>query len=240
VTVIQGLWIGEALSTMEQLSIASFIANAHEYHLYAYEPIASVPDGVVMQDAEEILPRSRAFQYSKHRTWSGFANFFRYKLLLERGGWWADTDLVCLEPFDFDDEFVFSSEFSVGKQMVNIGAIKSPAGSELMSYLWDVCQTKDPAKLVWGETGPALMGQAVEKFGMQRYTKSWKTFCPVGFREWTTLLDPDAPDVAGSTAVHLWHEMWRAANQDKNAHYHPDSLYERLRRKYLTGRARNA
>ena len=232
-TVIQSLWIGEELSAMEQLSIRSFLVNGHEYHLYTYGPVRSIPRETVIRDAEEILPQSRAFQYSQHKTWSGFANFFRYKLLLDRGGWWADTDLVCLEPFDFPDEYVFSSEFSVGRQMVNIGAIKAPPASEMISWMWDVCQTKDPAKLVWGETGPALMESAVQKFSMQPSVKPWKTFCPIGFREWTTLLDPDAPDVSGSHAVHLWHEMWRAANQDKNAHYHPDSLYEQLRRKYV-------
>ena len=232
-TIIQGLWIGEELSAMEQLSIASFLAHGHKYHLFAYEPVRGVPAGVVLQSAEEILPRSRAFQYSKHKTWSGFANSFRYKLLLERGGWWADTDLVCLGRFDFDGDYVFSSEFSEGRQMVNIGAIKAPAGSEIMSYAWNICQTKDPAKLVWGETGPALMEDAVEKFSLERYVKPWKTFCPIGFRDWTRLLDPDPPNVGGSEAVHLWHEMWRAANQDKDTHYHPDSLYEQLRRKYL-------
>ena len=232
VTVIQGLWIGEELSAMEQLSVASFIANGHDYHLYTYEPVRNVPAKAEIRDAEEILPRSRAFQYSQHRTWSGFANFFRYKLLLERGGWWADTDLVCLEPFDFADDYVFSSEFSNGRQMVNIGAIKAPAGNEIMSWMWDVCQTKDPAKLVWGETGPALMEQGVGKFSMEKFVKPWKTFCPVGFRDWTQVLDPDPPDISGSHGLHLWHEMWRAAGQDKNARYHPDSLYEQLRRKY--------
>jgi hypothetical protein len=235
VTVIQSLWIGDSLSAMEQLSIASFIANGHEYHLYTYGPVRDVPVQAVIQDAEAILPRSRAFQYSKHATWSGFANFFRYKLLLDRGGWWADTDLVCLRPFDFSDDYVFSSEFSVGREMVNIGAIRAPAQSEIMSYMWDVCQMKDPAKLVWGETGPALMQQAVDRFSMHRFVKSWRTFCPVGFREWTKLLDPDPPGFAISetAAVHLWHEMWRATGQNKNAHYHPDCLYEELRRRYL-------
>ena len=218
---------------MERLSIASFLDNGHEYHLYAYEPIAGVPEGVVMQDAEPIIPRSRAFQYSKHRTWSGFANSFRYKLLLERGGWWADTDLICLKPFDFEDEYVFSSEFSVGRQMVNIGAIKAPAGAPVLSYMWEVCESKDPTKLVWGETGPALMQEAVEKFSMHRFVKSWQAFCPVGFREWSRVLDPDRPQIGPeSYAVHLWHEMWRAANQDKDAHYHPESLYEQLRERH--------
>ena len=34
--IIQGLWIGETLSTMEYLSIKSFLDNGHEYHLYTY------------------------------------------------------------------------------------------------------------------------------------------------------------------------------------------------------------
>ena len=232
--IIQGLWIGEELSAMEQLSIASFVANGHDYHLYAYDHIRNVPDGAALMDASEILPRSRAFQYTAHATWSGFANFFRYKLLLDRGGWWADTDLICLKPFDFESEYVFSSEFSVGRQMVNIGAIKAPRGSDVMQYAWGVCQTKDPSKLVWGETGPQLMEDAVIRYSLERSVQSWKTFCPLGFREWRNLLHPEAGVFENeSYAIHLWHEMWRSAGQDKNAHYHPACTYERLRRRYL-------
>lgn len=222
---------------MERLSISSFIAHGHEYHLYAYEPIRNVPAGVMIRDAEHILPRSRAFQYTHHATWSGFANFFRYKLLLEHGGWWADTDLVCERPFDFPDPYVFSSELSLGRQMVNTGAIKVPPGSEVMSYAWDICETKDPAKLVWGETGPALMEEAVERLGMSRFVLAPDVFCPIGFREWKTILDPNVTFETGreTYAIHLWHEMWRAAGVNTSAHSHPASLYERLRRKYLAG-----
>ena len=219
---------------MEQLSIASFLANRHEYHLYTYEPVRNVPTGAVLMDAEAILPRAGAFQYTGHATWAGFANSFRYKLLLDRGGWWADTDLICLKPFDFPSEFVFSSQFSVGRQMVNIGAIKAPAGSEIMKYCWDVCQSKDPTKLYWGETGPELMEAAVDRYSLQESVQHWRTFCPIGFREWRDVLDPRADGLDDTSyAVHLWHEMWRAAGQDKNTHYHPGCLYERLRRQYL-------
>ena len=233
--IIQGLWIGPELSAMERLSISSFIAHGHEYHLYAYEPIRNVPPGVVMREAEQVLPRSRAFQYTHHATWSGFANFFRYKLLLEHGGWWADTDLVCERPFDFAEPCVFSSERSLGRQMVNIGAIKVPPRSEVMSYAWSVCETKDPAKLVWGETGPALMEEAVTRLGLTRFVQAPDVFCPIGFREWKSLVDPNLEFEPGpaTCAIHLWHEMWRAAGVSTNAHSHPASLYERLRRKYL-------
>jgi predicted glycosyltransferase involved in capsule biosynthesis len=78
------------------------------------------------------------------------------------------------------------------------------------------------------------MEESVERFSMQRFVKDWKVFCPVGFRDWREFLSADAPELSSETfAVHLWHEMWRAAGQNKNTHYHPASLYEQLRRRYL-------
>src|SRR5690242_13762176 len=107
--IIQGLWIGPELSVMEQLSISSFLLNLHEYHLYAYDEPKNIPAGTIVKDAAEILPASRVFQYKHFPTYAGFANFYRYKLLFERGGWWADTDTICLKPFDFPEPHVFAS-----------------------------------------------------------------------------------------------------------------------------------
>lgn len=237
--VIQGLWIGPALSLMEQLSIASFMQNGHPYHLYVYDEMKNVPAGTVLKDAAEILPRSRIFQYKQQQTYAGFANFFRYKLILERGGWWADADTVCLKPFDFTEDYVFSSEFSLGQELINSGVFKAPAGSGVMDYAWGVCRTKDPEKLVWGETGPKLMAEAVGRYSLEEYQKPYQVFCPVGYQEWRTVLEPCVEFAFGEStyAVHLWNEKWRAAGQDKDAQYHPDCLYERLKRKYLPARA---
>ena len=121
--IIQGLWIGPTLSQMEQLSIASFLANGHDYHLFVYDDVKNIPVGTTLKDANEILPAAAIFQYAGRPSYAGFANFFRYKLLLERGGWWADTDTVCLRPFDFDERYVFSSELSKGFQVVNCGVV---------------------------------------------------------------------------------------------------------------------
>src|SRR3954451_20135313 len=129
--VIQGLWIGAELSIMEQLSIASFLENGHEYHLYVYDAVKNVPARAVLKDANEILPASRIFQYKHQASYAGFANFFRYKLLLERGGWWVDTDVICLTPFDFAEEHVFATEMCRGEEVVTSGIIKAPVGSPL-------------------------------------------------------------------------------------------------------------
>lgn len=233
--IIQGLWIGHELSVMEQLSIASFLHNGHEYHLYVYDELKNVPAGTVIKNAREIMPSERIFQYKDYPTYAGFANFFRYKLLLERGGWWADVDMICLRPFDFPEAYIFSSEIDKGVEVVTSGIIKAPAGSEVMAYAWEVCQRKEPDQLAWGETGPRLIGEAVSRSSLEKYKKPHYVFCPLGYYEWGKVLQPelDPPLDKGAYAIHLWNEKWRAAGQDKNAQYPETCLYEMLKRSYL-------
>ena len=233
--VIQGLWIGPELSVMEQLSIASFLQNGHEYHLYVYDEVKNVPAGTVIKDASRILPSDSIFQYKHQASYAGFANFFRYKLLLERGGWWIDTDVICLKPFAFADEYIFSSELDQEREMISSGVIKAPAGSEVMAYAWKVCEQKDPRQLMWGETGPRLMTEAVKRCSLEYCAKPPRVFSPLRYTEWQRVLEPDAQGLVNddSYAIHLWNEMWRAAGQDKNASYDRDCLYERLKKKHF-------
>lgn len=233
--IIQGLWIGSELSVMEQLSITSFQLNGHIYHLYVYDEPRNVPAGTVIKDANEVLPSSSIFQYKQHASYAGFANFFRYKLLLERGGWWADTDTICLQPFDFPEGHVFASEVCMGLEVVNSGIIKVPTGSRAMAYAWEVCQNKQPQQLVWGETGPRLIAEAVRKHSLEQYKKPHYVFCPIGYSEWHKVLESDIEVVLNESnrAIHLWNEMWRTARQDKNEQYDRSCLYEQLKRRYL-------
>jgi mannosyltransferase OCH1-like enzyme len=234
--IIQGLWVGNELSVMEQLSIASFLRNGHEYQLYVYDDLKNIPSGTTIKDGNEILPASRIFQYKQQASYSGFSNFFRYKLVLERGGWWVDTDTICLKRFDLEAEYVFSSEFAMGEVFINSGIFKAPPGSDVMSYAWRVCESKDPERIIWGETGPRLMAAAVREFSLESYTQAPEVFCPIGYADWHKVLEPDAELKLSdrSYAIHLWNERWRAAGQDKNATYPADCLYEEWKRSYLS------
>jgi mannosyltransferase OCH1-like enzyme len=230
--IIQGLWIGSELSVMERLSIVSFLRNGHEYHLYAYDELPNVPAGAIIKDANEILPASEIFQYKDRPSYAGFANYFRYKLLFERGGWWSDVDVVCLRPFDFAAEYIFASEASAGQIFVNNNVIKAPAGSEVMACALRVCQTKNPEQLVWGETGPRLLTELVKKYRLDQYQEPYYVFCPI--TEWHKVLEPYVAAIhEGAYAVHLWNALWQMENQDKNAKYHPGCIYEQLKAKYL-------
>ncbi|HEU4387710.1 MAG TPA: glycosyltransferase [Blastocatellia bacterium] len=233
-TIIKGLWIGPELSAMEQLSIRSFLANGHEYHLYVYDDVANVPPGTIIKDGNEILPASMIFQYKEHKSYSAFSNFFRYKLLFERGGWWCDTDIVCLRPFDFTEEYVFSSESGPRGEVIASGVIRVPPGSQVMGYAWQICQQKDVGELRWGEVGPRLVAEAVKQLSLDRFVHSTETFCPVSYTDWQCVLDgASVPDFGDSTyAVHLWNEMWRRAGADKNATYQQSCLFEKLKMVY--------
>jgi hypothetical protein len=235
---IQSLWIGRRLSILEQLSIGSFLNHGHEYHLYVYEEIENAPKGTVLKAADQILPESMIFQYRTHPSYAGFSNFFRYRLLLHEGGWWVDTDVVCLRPFDFEACYVFASERVDGRAVPTTAVIKVPPGSEMMAFNWHLCRAcRNPSDVVWGEHGPKLMANAITKFGMQAFVKDPDIFCPLAYNEWESLLLPGKlPGLSEDThGIHLWNEMWRRNARDKDACYAPECAYERLKEEILTG-----
>jgi len=232
---IQSLWIGSELSVMERLSILSFLANGHSYHLYVYEQVKHVPSGAILEDASAVVPASMIFKYKDADSYAGFSNYFRYKLLLDHGGWWVDTDVVCLRPFDFKDDYVFASEITnSGVEVIASAIIKTPSDSQVMRFAWEVCLSKEPQKIQWGETGSRLMQQAVATFQLEGFRKPYTTFCPVTHPRWRSVLEADARPVIpdDAYAVHLWNELWRRAGQDKNRLYPASSFYEQLKRRY--------
>ena len=236
--VIQGLWIGNELSNLERLSLSSFIANGHDYHLYVYSDVNGIPDGVTVKDGNEILPESDIFSYrvgAGKGSYSAFSNFFRYKLLYDRGGWWCDTDMVCLKPFDFQQDYVISSELHLGNRHITSGVIKSPAGSAAMKDNFEICTGKDKDSLPWGEVGPRLVSQCVSKFDLFEYVVDPEVFCPLGFLQWNQVLAPnlDLQFSEETYAVHMWNEMWRRQNLNKNDNFHANCFYEKLKKENL-------
>tara|TARA_B100001123_G_C15302490_1_gene1021526 strand:+ start:1074 stop:1847 length:774 start_codon:yes stop_codon:yes gene_type:complete len=251
--VIKSLWIGYELSNMEKLCIKSFLDNGHEFHLYTYQDVMGIPEGTVIKDGNEILSEDKLFFYTdpKHYgSYSAFSNWFRYKMLYELGGWWVDMDMVCLKPFDFDDEYLFSSEMCYDLMHINngihlnCGAIKVPKNSDLMKYCWN--KTQEIGKNVsWGQIGPSLLREGVEKFELMKYLKSPNTFCPIHYMEMGTIVEnkwdnnfaktlSQKPDIENETyAIHLWNEGWRINNINKDISYNDDTLYEQLKRRYL-------
>jgi hypothetical protein len=236
---IQSLWIGARLSTLEKLSIQSFLDNGHKYHLYAYQDLPDLPREAMLRDARELLPASQIFQYRERKSYAAFSNVFRYKLLFERGGVWADADVVCLRGLDLTDEHAFASESvqmrdaQAPQSMVTSCVIKAPPGSPAMALALRIALAKDRATLRWGEIGPRLVSQVVEAHGLGRFVQPPAAFCPIPYSGWRQLIDPQPPSLPKeSYAVHFWNEMWRFADQDRDAEYPEGSVYESLKRRH--------
>jgi hypothetical protein len=203
---------------MERLCISSYLYHGYEFHLYTYNPVAGVPDGTIIKDANEITPLI-ADQFS---FFAQFADWWRYHLIYLKGGWWVDMDTVCLLPFDdLDYEHVVEAY------------IKAPAGSPVLAWMIEQCKLEDWKTMPYGRIGPALYSKAHEEFDFPYYTwpDTLHSFTDENWRAYIT--DPAAELPAGAHAAHLFHQMWMFEKQDVDAEYPYGCLYEQFKRKYL-------
>jgi len=76
------------------------------------------------------------------------------------------------------------------------------------------------------------MSEVVKKYRLDKYKKPYYIFCPIS--NWHKFLEPYIDAVHPEAyAIHLWNGAWRLADQDKNAEYHHNCIYERLKHMYL-------
>jgi hypothetical protein len=216
---IQSLWIGRALSLIEQLTIISFLKNGHEFHLYCYDhALGNVPPGAKVMDAAAILPATEVFHYQSgpgQGSVSAFSNLFRYKLLLEKGGWWTDMDVVCVRPFDVEPPVIIATEDAPnGETKAATAVIKLPARHEIARLCYEAARQADRRTLKWAQTGPDLLDRMVRAHGFASFMQPPGFFCPLPYWEWETLLAPPAHpprliERGETRSIHLWREMWR-------------------------------
>ena len=258
---IQSLWIGDALSAVERLCVASFLANGHPFHLYAYDELGNVPSGADLRDARDILPEREIFRQSPGAgigSLAGFSDLFRWELLLTRGGWWVDMDVVCIRPFDFSEDVVFG-DGREGEALV--GVMRFPAAHPLSRDMVARCRRpfspspwsspverwrlfwrrlrrgNQPGSIKFGQIGPKLFQKALAHYHLASIARPPQYFYPVRMTEWRGVFDGTLAGgmarLDDAYAVHLWNEgMRREKNFDKNGQFAADSIFENLRAKF--------
>jgi len=234
--VFQSLWIGSRLSSMELLSIESFLHFGYEYHLYCYQPIENVPQGVKVFDANEILPESEIY-YQRGIFGAGspasFSDIWRYKLLHEKGGWWVDADVVCIRPFTFNGDHVVGRQREGEGFGLNNAVIRAPAGSRLALRCYEESRRIAADNLPWGTTGPKLIDRIVSELGMDDCVQPPEAFYEIDFDDFGRLFsNEELPDE--TYGLHLWQAMWKDYGIDVDGPFPASCLYERLRRKFLS------
>ncbi len=255
---IQMFWHGRPLSRIEQLSMVSFMRNGHAVELYVYEEPAEVPQGVRARDAAEILPRSDLFLHKRRNSIGHFADWFRYELLLKRGGIWSDTDIVCLRPFDYPTPVVFAWQ---DDQYLNNAVLGLPAGDALAKWMADSCRHPnrwlpyDDVKtrlhklkrwvkgrgreyVRWGNTGPYGLTSAARHLGYLEYALPQAHFYPVTYENHRVLFESGPLAWDGSRAVHFWNQIMEDGQDvDRNARFPADSPFEQLWARYMGTRS---
>ncbi len=240
---LQTFWTGGELHQNQWLSYSSFLHHGHSVVLYVYDDI-SVPQGVTLKNAEDIIRRKKIETFLRGGgSVERFSDLFRYTLLAENGGWWFDGDMICVRPFDFSDEYVFSSEqcassrSAAGRCMSvqpNCGVIKAPKAAPILVDLVERAETPERLFGPWGATGPILMGEMIEKHGLKSFVKEPVAFCPI--HQWEIqefiLSERSFRADANTYGVHLWNHIWRHSGLDL-IDYHPvQSFYSELMTRY--------
>lgn len=234
------------MSAMERLCIASFLKHGHRFILHTYDRPDGLPDGVEVRDASEIIPREQSFRL--YGSWSSFSDHFRYALMSRTRGWWSDLDVVCLRPLVFLCEYAFMSEHPSGTSFGTNALFKVPFASEMMMHC-DAAASRLPtprqehadAPVIWNgnaetrgfcDAGWQIFYDALLRFGLDELVSGGTMH--VGQPE--DFVSNEGPNPAAECyAVHFSAFNWerRRWPLSRDASYHPNSLYERLKAEYL-------
>lgn len=235
-TVIHGLWIGDTLSPIEQLTIQSFIDHGHEFHLWTYQPIKFVPEKAILQNAADIIPEHRVFKYqhqNKHGhgkgSYAGFSDIFRYKLLYEKGGWWVDMDITCLQPLTFETPYVFRyhhKSHAVGNLM------KCPKNSALMLYCYEAAVKQVTSENKNWMLPIEILNEGIRTFDLSQYITDCSNID--SFPVVLGLLSHASPIPQHWKVIHWMNEEFRRMDINKNT-FLPNSVLSHFLSRHRIG-----
>jgi tetratricopeptide (TPR) repeat protein len=221
---IHCFWSGTPLDEMSYLSLQSMIRQGHPVALYTYDNVANmqarVPPGVIVGDAENVVPRSIYHHAVMSSELRYFSDIFRYAVLYEYGGWWLDTDIVLVKPLNFGSQHVFCTQWSgVEGGHVCVGNVmRAPKGSRHMANLYRMSLERlfDEKRVQYGAVGSLLLSEYLLLSDDKELVSSLlppTNFNAIDRREVELLVSDgrmgfEILSDTRVTGVHLWGKMW--------------------------------
>ncbi|MCI5076796.1 hypothetical protein [Oricola sp.] len=100
-------WHGERLRDIDYICVHSMVAAGFRVAVYSFEPVENLPAGAETRDAREILSAD-VFRRIDPDDPDGidqlarqqFSDIFRIALMKHARGFWLDTDVLVLRPFE--------------------------------------------------------------------------------------------------------------------------------------------
>jgi len=212
-------WYGSPLSLQEYVCVSSFIKNGFDVRVYSYTDLV-LPEGAKLHDASEILPVSDMGKYTQDGMTANLAAFsdaFRYQVIKKKGGWWFDTDVLCLATSEQFAQIVTNKEIkiSAGYQSPDIIAcgVLYLDDSCLINKVIDELENAG-TEFEWGEIGPTLITRVIKESNLAHLVEPEAHFYPIHYSHFRRMFDPGWTDwcssrINGSMAVHLWNEVRR-------------------------------
>lgn len=255
---IASFWHGP-ISWLERLSITSFIAQGHPFHLYSYEDIEGLPEGAELKDANDVLPREKLFFYKGHGTPGVFSDWFRMMLMRQERGIWADCDVYCVKPITGLGDYIFSWE---KPGSINGAILRIPSDAPLLDDLISIFeegkrplfeahlpifrrlevagkrlvgQKVGPEFMQYGATGPFMLTHYVPKHGLTDKVQPSEVFYPIPYTGIPALMqagsDIDALITDNTHGVHIWRSQLTRRGRSDIAAPAPGSALDKLIRK---------
>lgn len=207
------LHVGGPLRLWEKCCLRSFADFGHEVTVFGYEPL-DLPEGVHSAPAQEVLTasdRDRFFEQAP-RAYSRFSDLFRYLLLERYGGWWVDTDVLCLSDHIPDEEIILGWE---DDKLVCGAIMRMPKGHPMLQQAI-VFSRKNAHVDIRSHLGPHLLTKVAAEYGLSSLLSEPGRLYPVHWSAAFDLVDPAACStieslVEGSFFVHLWRGLFEGS-----------------------------
>jgi hypothetical protein len=192
----------------------------HRVDLYAYHPL-EVPPGISVVDASEVLSPAAIFCFKDAGRGvpdiGPFSDVFRFKLLLEKGGWWVDTDVLCASAQFPECQYAWANEFHQNiAPSIGTSQIRFPKGDPIIRQLYDECSRLAPVMRRREEIGPEVISRVVEQHGTpEGHFGSTEQFYPLEWIEAFKLWLPECRDeVTAKTNSAYFVACWASLASD--------------------------
>jgi hypothetical protein len=220
-------WHGD-ISIYEYACIGSFVKNNFEVNVWSYKPL-KLPKGAVNKCAEEILPQTKLLDFEMPKgnmgSLAAFSDMFRLHVIKEKGGWWFDTDCICLAPQDKflnlsktndivagweDENTINNAVIFMSQELVNI----------CIEKLNLLC-LKNKNSFRWGECGPQLLTEFIKENNLTSKILPIHSFYPVYFKHAIDALDPlkllEINALTKESLIyHYWSEIFKRKQINKS------------------------
>jgi cytochrome P450 len=206
VDTVHMFWHGGELPPLGRACMRSFVARGHRLRVHAYRPLA-LPDGVERADARDVFGETDPlYRLCAPGSITAFADCFRYRLLMEHGGWWMDTDVYCLAGTLPPEARAWAEQES---GLINNAILKFAPGDPLAARLAELARDRAKPGLRWGTIGPDLMTEVLAGADGVEPARARPRFYPLHWREAHFLWLPEKREaverrVASADFLHCW------------------------------------